>query len=82
MIAPPTVESAWDAKSRVLNVAVKFPAGVAPQNNVLSWSINRHAPHTLAFEYDAGRQHYFKLLVTDNIARKSTSTRQPLASNS
>jgi hypothetical protein len=53
MIAPPVVESTWDAKSRVLNIGVKFPAGVAPQSNVLSWSINRHAPHTLAFEYDA-----------------------------
>jgi hypothetical protein len=53
MVASPQMQTAWDAKSRVLRVTIKLTSGVEPQTNELSWSINRHAPHTLAFEYDA-----------------------------
>jgi hypothetical protein len=53
MVASPQMQTAWDAKSRVLRVKIKLTSGVEPQTNELSWSINRHAPHTLAFEYDA-----------------------------
>jgi hypothetical protein len=52
MIAAPQMQTSWDAKSRILRVIIKLPSGVEPQKNELSWSINRHAPHTLAFEYD------------------------------
>ncbi len=52
MIAAPTVQTAWDAKSRTMRVLVNFPDGTEPQKNELSWSVNRHAPYTLAFEYD------------------------------
>lgn len=53
MIAAPKVQTAWEAKSRTLHVTVTFPDGTEPQKNELSWSVNRHAPYTLAFEYDA-----------------------------
>jgi hypothetical protein len=36
-----------------LQVTVRFPDGTEPERNELSWSVNRHAPYTLAFEYDA-----------------------------
>ena len=52
MISAPTVRTTWDKKGRVLHVTVKFPNDTDPQKNDLSWSVNRHAPYTLAFEYD------------------------------
>lgn len=52
MIAPPMLQTAWDAKSRTLKVTVTFADGTEPQKNKLSWSVNRHPPYTFAFEYD------------------------------
>jgi hypothetical protein len=53
MIDPPEMQTTWDHESRTLRVAVKFSDGTEPQENELFWSIDRHAPYTLAFEYDA-----------------------------
>ncbi len=52
MIAAPKLITKWDKQTRTLHVTVKFPDGTEPQKNELSWSVNRHAPYTLAFEYD------------------------------
>lgn len=48
----PTLQTVWDKESRTLRVSVKFSDGTPPQKNELFWSSNRHAPYTLAFEYD------------------------------
>lgn len=50
--AAPALTTTWDAPSRTLRVTVAFSDGTEPQQNALAWSANRHAPHTLAFEYD------------------------------
>lgn len=52
MITPPKLQTTWDAKTRTLKVTVTFADGTEPQTNELSWSVNRHPPYTLAFEYD------------------------------
>lgn len=52
MIAAPKITTHWEAKTRTLHVTATFPDGAEPQKNALSWSVNRHAPGTLAFEYD------------------------------
>lgn len=52
MIAAPKVQTAWSPKSQSLRVTVKFQNGEDPPENQLSWSVNRHPPYTLAFEYD------------------------------
>jgi hypothetical protein len=48
----PTLQTVWDTESHTLRVSVKFSDGTHPQKNELFWSANRHAPYTLAFEYD------------------------------
>ena len=53
---PEATDAADDA--RALDEALadvewsEFPDGTEPQKNELSWSVERHAPYTLAFEYD------------------------------
>jgi hypothetical protein len=51
-IPTPKINTTWDSASRTLHVAVTFLSDVDPEKNELSWSVNRHAPYTLAFEYD------------------------------
>lgn len=53
MIATPNVATVWNSDSRTLRVTARFSDGTEPQKNELSWSLNRHVPYTLAFEYDA-----------------------------
>jgi hypothetical protein len=53
MIEAPKIGYVWDSVKRKLRVSATFPKEVEPQKNEVSWSINRHAPYTLAFEYDA-----------------------------
>ncbi|HEY2414899.1 MAG TPA: hypothetical protein VGI40_21825 [Pirellulaceae bacterium] len=48
----PKINATWDSPSRTLHVDVTFANEVDPQKNELSWSLNRHPPYTLAFEYD------------------------------
>lgn len=51
-LAPPKIESDWDAKTRTLTVRSQFPAGTKPETNTLWWNLERREPHTLPFEYD------------------------------
>ncbi|HEY6167911.1 MAG TPA: hypothetical protein VI454_07720 [Verrucomicrobiae bacterium] len=53
LIAAPKIQHHWDKATRRLSVTVTFPDGTEPQKNELWWSMNRHQPCTLAFEYDA-----------------------------
>ncbi len=52
MVETPKIGYVWDSIQRKLRVSATFPKDVEPQINELSWSINRHASYTLAFEYD------------------------------
>ncbi len=53
MVEPPKIGYVWDSSKRKLRVSATFPKEVEPQKNEVSWSVNRHVPYTLAFEYDA-----------------------------
>jgi hypothetical protein len=53
LVAAPRLATKWNKGTRTLQVTVRFPDGTEPQRNELSWSVNRHAPYTLAFEYDS-----------------------------
>jgi hypothetical protein len=51
-IRTPQIETTLDSMAHVLRVRVTFLDGSDPQRNELWWSVNRHPPYTLAFEYD------------------------------
>ena len=53
LLAAPKIEHRLDPRTRRLAVTVTFPDGTEPQKNELWWSVNRHPPQTLAFEFDA-----------------------------
>ena len=48
----PTIKSEWDAGSGILKVMATFSDGIEPERNQLWFSINRHEPYTLDFEFD------------------------------
>lgn len=50
--ATPTINHLLHADGKHLEVVTTFTDDNEPQTNTLSWSINRHLPYTLAFEYD------------------------------
>ncbi len=49
----PTINHLLLADGKHLEVVTTFTDDTEPQTNTLSWSINRHRPYTLAFEYDS-----------------------------
>jgi hypothetical protein len=51
-VSRPKINTVWDSTARTLHVDVKFNSDVDLQKNELFWSVNRHQPYTLAFEYD------------------------------
>jgi hypothetical protein len=53
MVESPKIGYVWDSAQRKLRVSATFPKDVVPDKNEVSWSVNRHAPYTLAFEYDS-----------------------------
>ena len=55
MIAAPVIKHHWNPKQHTLEVTVTFSDGTEPQKNELWWSVDRHQPYTLAFEFDEWR---------------------------
>jgi hypothetical protein len=53
LVAAPKLTTKWNRRTRTLQVTVRFPDGTEPQRNEVSWSVNRHVPYTLAFEFDS-----------------------------
>jgi hypothetical protein len=53
LVTAPKLTTKWNRRSRTLQVTVHFPDGTEPERNELSWSVNRHVPYTLAFEFDS-----------------------------
>ena len=52
LVAPPVMAMEWNAAKRELTVTATFSPGVEPQENRLSWCIDRSPPYTYAAEYD------------------------------
>lgn len=52
-LLPPAIETKWEAGKGVLSVKVEFPAGIAPEENRVWWTIDKSEPYTLASQYDA-----------------------------
>ncbi len=50
---PPSPKLDLQRKGSHLHITVTFSKTSLPQHSVLSWSVNRHAPYTFAFEYDS-----------------------------
>lgn len=52
LVTAPKLTTKWDAGKRELTVTAIFAPGVEPQENRLSWCIDRSPPYTYAAEYD------------------------------
>lgn len=52
LVSAPNMRYQWENARRMLKVTVRFSDGSDPQENRLWWSVNRHPPGTIPFEYD------------------------------
>ena len=52
LMSAPSIRHQWNANAKRLTVTTTFSKGESPGQNHLWWSVNRHEPFTLAFEYD------------------------------
>ena len=70
--AAPRMERRLDPATRRLAVTVVFPDGAEPEDNKLWWSVNRHPPASLPFEYDPWQSMALRKIAPGTYAGEAT----------